>query len=76
MTNVIGDSNDKTNFPYKLLFTNKQVSSVHKAFANNSSANIKLFKTQLSKTVQLGGIVPMMNNTLIFTAFDLCCSCF
>ena len=28
-----------------------------KAFANNSSANIKLSKTQLSKMAQLGGFV-------------------
>ena len=41
-SNVIGNSNDETNFPHKLLFTNTQVSRLCKAFANNSSANIKL----------------------------------
>ena len=37
----VDDSNDENNFSYKLLLTNKQVSRLHKAFANNSSANIK-----------------------------------
>ena len=43
---MIGDSNKKTNFPHKLLLTNIQVSKIRKAFVNNSSANIKLSKTQ------------------------------
>ena len=38
---MIGDSNDKTNFPHKLLLTDTQVSKFCKAFANNSSASIK-----------------------------------
>ena len=44
-SNVISDSNDKTNFPHKLLLANALVSKLCKAFANNSSANIKLSKT-------------------------------
>ena len=35
---MIGDSNDKGNFPQELLtnkLTNRQVSSIRKAFANN-----------------------------------------
>ena len=47
-SNAIGDSNDENNFPHKLL-TNTQVSKLQKAFGNNSSANIKLSKTQLHK---------------------------
>ena len=46
-SNVAGDSNDKSNFSHKLLLTNTQVSMLHKGFANASSANIKLSKTQL-----------------------------
>ena len=42
--NMIGDSNDKGNFPYELLLTNRQVSSIRKAFANNSSVDIKFQK--------------------------------
>ena len=47
-SNVIGNSNDERNFP-KLLLTNTQVSRLRKVFADNSSANIKLSKTQLHK---------------------------
>ena len=50
--NMIGDFNDEVNFPHKLLLTDRQVSSIRKAFANNSSADIKFSKTQLSKIIQ------------------------
>ena len=48
-SNIIGDSNDENNFPHKLLLTNAQVLRLRKAFANSSSANIKLSKTQSHK---------------------------
>ena len=48
-SNVLVDSNHENNSPPKLLLTNTQVSELCKAFANNSSANIKLSKTQLHK---------------------------
>ena len=51
-SNVVGDSNDETNFPHKLLSTNIQVSKIRKAFANGSSANKKILQTELSKMVQ------------------------
>ena len=41
-SNVAFDSNDKNNFPRKLLLTNTQVLRLRKAFVNNSSANTKL----------------------------------
>ena len=41
-SNVVGDSNDENSFLHKLLLTNMQVSKIHTAFANGSSANIKL----------------------------------
>ena len=41
-SNVFSDSNNETNFLHKLLLTNTQVSSLRNAFANGSSANIKL----------------------------------
>ena len=44
--------NNKTNFPHKLLLSDRQDSSLLKSFANNSSADIKLSKTQLSKIIQ------------------------
>ena len=33
-SNMISDSNDKTNFPHELLLTYKQVGNLRKAFAN------------------------------------------
>ena len=47
-----GDLNGETNFPHRLLLTNTRVSRLRKTFANNSSANIKLSKTQLHKMGQ------------------------
>ena len=38
--NMIGNSDDETNFSHKLKLTNTQVSNLRKAFANNLSANI------------------------------------
>ena len=46
---MIGNSRDETSSPHKLLLTNRQVSNLRKPFANNSSANIKLSKAQLSE---------------------------
>ena len=52
-SNMIGD--DETNYTHKLLLTNSQVSNLRKAFANKSSTDIKLSKTQISKMMQSGG---------------------
>ena len=52
-SNAVGDSNDENNFPHKLLSTNTQVWRLRK-LANNSSANIKLSKTQMHKIGQSG----------------------
>ena len=54
---MIGDSNDQSNIPHKLLLTNRQILNIRKAFSNNSSADIKFSKTQLSKMVQVGGFL-------------------
>ena len=51
-SNMIGDSDDKINFPHELLLTNRQVANLRKAFANNLSTHIKLSKTQISKMIQ------------------------
>ena len=53
-SNMAGNSNDNTNFPYELLLTNRQVANIRKAFAKNTSTDIKLSKTQLSKMIQSG----------------------
>ena len=39
--NLVAESNDKTNFPHKLLSINAPVSRIRKVFANGSSASIK-----------------------------------
>ena len=56
-SNMVSNSNDNTNFPHELLLTNRQVANIRKAFANHSSINIKLSKTQLSKMIQSGGFL-------------------
>ena len=43
-SNVIGNSNDETNFPPKLLLRNAQVLRVCKAFSNKRNKKIKLSK--------------------------------
>ena len=48
-SNVVEDSNDENNFPHSLLLTKTQVLKLRKAFANISSADIKLAKAQLHK---------------------------
>ena len=50
---MIGDS--ETNFSRNLLLTDRQVASICKSFTNNSSTDIKLTKTVLSKMIQSGG---------------------
>ena len=59
-SNVIGNSNDKKSFPHKLLLTNKKSSKLCKAFANNSSANMKSSNTQLHKIGQSRGFLDRL----------------
>ena len=54
-SNMVSNSNDNTNFPYELLLTNRQVANIRKTFTKNTSNDIKLSKTQLSKMIQSGG---------------------
>ena len=63
-SNVVGDSNDESYFPYKFLLINTQVSKLCKAFGNGSSANIKLSKTQLHQIGQLGLLGPLLKTRL------------
>ena len=69
--NMKGDSNDKANFPHELLLTDRQVSSIHKAFANNSSVDIKFSKTQLSKMIQSGEFLGKLLGPLLKTGLPL-----
>ena len=63
-SNVIGDSNDETNFLHELL-TDTQVLRLCEPFANGSSANIKLSRTELLKLVQLGGFLGRLLASLM-----------
>ena len=62
---------DEDNFPHKLLFTNTQFSRLPIAFANNSSANIKLSKPQLHKIGQSGGFLGRILGPLLKTGLSL-----
>ena len=70
-SNVVGDSNDENNFPHKLLLTNTQASRLCKAFVNNSSANIKLSKTELHKLRQSRGFLGRLLGPLLKTRLSL-----
>ena len=45
LLNMIGNSDDGTTFPHKLLLTKTEVANLRKVFANNPSTDIKLSKT-------------------------------
>ena len=68
-SNMIGDN--KTNFPHQLLLTYRQVVNIRKAFENNSSINIKLSKTQLSKMMQSGEFLGRLLGPLLNTRLSL-----
>ena len=70
-SNVVGDSKDENSFPHKLLLTYAKVFKLRKAFANNSSANIKLSKTQLHKIGQSGGFLGRLLGPLLKTGLPL-----
>ena len=54
-----------------MLLTNRQVSRLCEAFANGSSANIKLLKIQLLKIQQSGGFFGRLLVSLRKTALSL-----
>ena len=79
-SNMVSNSNDNTNFPHELLLTNRQVANIRNTFANHSSIDIKLSKTQLSKMIQSGGFLgnllgklagPLMKVAIILTPLGL-----
>ena len=70
-SNMVGNSNDNTNFPHELLLTNRQVRNVRKAFANHLSTDIKLSKTQLPKMIQSGGFLGRRLGPLLKTGLPL-----
>ena len=59
---MIGDSDEKISFPHQLVLTNSQVVTLRTIFANKSSTDIKLSKTQISKknTIQEDFLVDLL----------------
>ena len=68
-SDMTGD--DETNFPHKLLLTNRQVTNLRKAFANYLLTDIKLSKNRLSKMIQLGGFLGRLLGPLLKTGWPL-----
>ena len=68
-SNMIGDN--ETSFPHKLLLTNRHVSNLRKVFVTDSTTNIKLSKSQLSKMIQSGGFVGRLLGPLLKTGLHL-----
>ena len=68
-SNMIGE--DETNFPHKLLLTNKQVANLRKTFANNLSTDIKVSKTQISKMILSGGFLDRLLGLLLKSRLPL-----
>ena len=64
-SNMIGTSDDETNFPDKLLLINRQGANLLKAFTNNLSDNFKLSKTQLSEITQSGWFCDKLHGPLL-----------
>ena len=70
-SNIIVHFNDKNDFLHKLLLTNTQISRLHKAFANNSSANISWSKIQIHKIGQSGAVLGILLRPLLNTGLLL-----
>ena len=68
-SNMVGD--DETNFPHKLLLTNRQVANLRKAFANYLSTDIKLSKTEISKMILSGEFLGRLLGPLLKTGLPL-----
>ena len=70
-SNMIGNPDDETNFPHKLMLTNRQVANFRGAFAKHTSTDIKLSKTHLSKMIQSGGFLGRLLGPLLKTGLSL-----
>ena len=70
-SNMIVDSDDKINFQHESLLTNRQVANLRKTFANKSSTDIKLSKTQISKRIQSGWFLGRLLGPLLKTGLPL-----
>ena len=67
LSNMVGNSNNESNFAHKLLLTNRQILSLRKAFANHTSVDIKLSKAQLTEMQKgrfLKFLMPLLKSGL------------
>ena len=62
-SNMVDNSDDETNFPHKLLLTNRQTLSFRKTFNNHTSGDIKFSKAQLTK-MKKGGFLKFLMSLL------------
>ena len=60
-SNLIGNSNDETSFPHKLLITDIQLSKIRKSFANDPLANKKytVRRTSICAPNLFGSSIPI-----------------
>ena len=68
---MIGRFHDETNFPDKLLLTNRQVGSLSKAFTNDLSTDNNLSKSHLFKMIHWGGFLGRLLSPLLKTGLPL-----
>ena len=68
---MVGNSNDNTNFPHKLLLTDRQVANIRKDFANNLSTDVKFSRTHLLKMSQSEGFLVNLAGPLMKVAMPL-----
>ena len=55
---------DENDLPHELLLTTRQKTKLRNAFNNNTSADIKLSKTQIAKIIQSGGFLGSLLSKL------------
>ena len=68
---MFGFSDDESNFHHKSLLTKRQGANVCKVFTINSSTDIKLSRTQLSKMIQSEGFLGRLLGPLLQTGLSL-----
>ena len=68
---MVGNSDDETNFPHKLLLTNRQPLSLRKAFNNHTSTDIKFSKAQLNAAINKKILGSGNHTTLIISINDM-----
>ena len=70
-SNIVGDSNDENSSPHRLSLTNTHVPNLRKAFANGSSASIKLSKIQFHKIGKSRFFLGCLLGSLIKTGLSI-----